>query len=840
MTEWISKKYLDREFYELFEKNKGKKIIVFGAGTALHTIPELVPEDVKIDYFVDSRYEEWQQSSYAVKHPIELKKEKPGTFLVLIAGQHTISMKEQLESYGLKEDGDFVDIYGKYEKAFRIAKVDYEGIEIRNFIEKISCNDFNNTIAESKKIGVVVNCTVLGTPLYEIALFFILKKRGYDVELIIDDCYSNENVTIYDGVTEDIKVIIDRVVQQIKDKFDGICIKYISAYGKEELDQADIKLVNEAVHANAMWQRSRKMDRMMRINEEQWEKLTYPLYAENLQRVKSFFVKNKYDVVNIFTGHHGSRYFYPSLGERMGFRVSSHDGAGVIGSTWTTNGRASHRMDICKIIKENLLSEEQKKAVLLEAKRNFDERSHAKSGDNSIVANYQHGTREKVTKNWFDVVIPLNVMWDSSALGANRIFSTEYEWLTETVDYILKYTDATTLVREHPAAAGGDEYNYDSLGKELKKLYKDEKRLYLAESGDALNTYEYIEHCKVVLPLTSTVGVEAALLGKEVISHTNIYYDLLSFVTRANSKEEYFEYISRAVKKNKECSKRQVNDEAWIAYYFGMNYDLKTEFKEANTEWRKRSLKEVEQMEGVDEICKLIADDIPICYHNVKQIEKSFDEEWENIHSIQEWGKYPSEYVIRFVARNYYKAEDRNKVKILDFGCGAGAHTWYLAREGFDVYAFDGSRSAVARVKERLEKEMLNANVQVCDALELNYKNEFFDCVIDSVCIYANTISNIQKMYNNIYQILKSGGQLFTSVFLVDTTGCGTGDEIEKHTYRNITEGNLAGRATVHFFEKDELVALLKKIGFVNLCVDRMDYTDRGNKVSMLLVSAEK
>ncbi len=39
-----------------------------------------------------------------------------------------------------------------------------------------------------------------------------------------------------------------------------------------------------------------------------------------------------------------------------------------------------------------------------------------------------------------------------------------------------------------------------------------------------------------------------------------------------------------------------------------------------------------------------------------------------------------------------------------------GAHTWYLAREGFDVYAFDGSKSAVAKAAQRLEKEHLKAH----------------------------------------------------------------------------------------------------------------------------------
>lgn len=48
-------------------------------------------------------------------------------------------------------------------------------------------------------------------------------------------------------------------------------------------------------------------------------------------------------------------------------------------------------------------------------------------------------------------------------------------------------------------------------------------------------------------------------------------------------------------------------------------------------------------------------------------------------------GGYPSEQIICFAARNYYE-EDRKQVKILDFGCGGGSHTWYLVREGFDAY----------------------------------------------------------------------------------------------------------------------------------------------------------
>ena len=45
---------------------------------------------------------------------------------------------------------------------------------------------------------------------------------------------------------------------------------------------------------------------------------------------------------------------------------------------------------------------------------------------------------------------------------------------------------------------------------------------------------------------------------------------------------------------------------------------------------------------------------------------KSFDQSWEEIHAKRIWGGYPSEHVIRFVARNFYGVQNRDCVRILD------------------------------------------------------------------------------------------------------------------------------------------------------------------------------
>ena len=70
--------------------------------------------------------------------------------------------------------------------------------------------------------------------------------------------------------------------------------------------------------------------------------------------------------------------------------------------------------------------------------------------------------------------------------------------------------------------------------------------------------------------------------------------------------------------------------------------------------------------------------------------------------------------------------------------------------------------------------------------MELDYQDNFFDCVIDNVSICANKFEDITKMYEKIYSMLRPGGQMFTSMFSKDTTGYGRGEEIEKDTFVNL------------------------------------------------------
>ncbi|MCR2066068.1 MULTISPECIES: class I SAM-dependent methyltransferase [Campylobacter] len=145
----------------------------------------------------------------------------------------------------------------------------------------------------------------------------------------------------------------------------------------------------------------------------------------------------------------------------------------------------------------------------------------------------------------------------------------------------------------------------------------------------------------------------------------------------------------------------------------------------------------------------------------------SNEEIWEQIFSKKEWGKYPSESVIRFIARNFYNAKDRNKISILELGLGTGANLWFCAREGFKVSGIEWSKTGVERFKTRLKEEKLStqiAQLEIGDYLEKldNFKDESFDAWLDSYSLAYNDIEKTKQIIEKAVKKLKVGGKFFS------------------------------------------------------------------------------
>jgi SAM-dependent methyltransferase len=197
-----------------------------------------------------------------------------------------------------------------------------------------------------------------------------------------------------------------------------------------------------------------------------------------------------------------------------------------------------------------------------------------------------------------------------------------------------------------------------------------------------------------------------------------------------------------------------------------------------------------------------------------------WDKGWERIFSENEYGKYPSEELIRFVAINYYKLPNRNEIKILEIGSGTGPNLWYLAREGFRVVGVEGSRIGVERTKERLQQESLTAEVFVGDVMNLKFEDNSFDCVIDMECLCANSVKDSLIILDEVYRVLKFNGKFISRTFMTGSEGYGKGEKLEgeQNTYTDSFQGTeTKGCGIIRFTSEEEIYELYNKFIIENI-----------------------
>jgi ubiquinone/menaquinone biosynthesis C-methylase UbiE len=138
-----------------------------------------------------------------------------------------------------------------------------------------------------------------------------------------------------------------------------------------------------------------------------------------------------------------------------------------------------------------------------------------------------------------------------------------------------------------------------------------------------------------------------------------------------------------------------------------------------------------------------------------------WDSKWEEFYKKSRGNEYPETAVVRFIARYFYKSNNRNEIKILDLGCGTGANLWYLSREGFSASGIDGSKTAIERTGEKLDREGINANLLTGDFQNLPYDPDFFDAVLDITSIQHNDDASIRKIVAEVHRVMKPDGKYF-------------------------------------------------------------------------------
>lgn len=201
----------------------------------------------------------------------------------------------------------------------------------------------------------------------------------------------------------------------------------------------------------------------------------------------------------------------------------------------------------------------------------------------------------------------------------------------------------------------------------------------------------------------------------------------------------------------------------------------------------------------------------------------ALDPAWEAVFRHGNWGRYPGEDLIRFVARNFFGHRPRRDIHVLELGPGPGANLWFLAREGFTVYGVEGAPSAVEQARARLDDECpgWQGDVLVGDFAELPFEDGRFDAVIDNEAVYCNDFATSCAIYAGARRVLKPGGRLFVRTFATGSWGDGTGEAAGRRAWRP-TEGPMAGKGFSRFTALDDLDELL-----AGYCIDSVEQLSR-------------
>lgn len=185
---------------------------------------------------------------------------------------------------------------------------------------------------------------------------------------------------------------------------------------------------------------------------------------------------------------------------------------------------------------------------------------------------------------------------------------------------------------------------------------------------------------------------------------------------------------------------------------------------------------------------------------------------WEEIFANKEWGKYPSEPLIRFVAKNFYKAPNREQVQILELGIGGGANMLYMAQEGFSISGIEWAQGGIDQCLARLKKQNLMSYLRdikcgdYYDALD-EFEAQRFDAWIDSASLCCNDFDKTKAIIQKAMQKLKIGGKFLSITPAVGTFGLDEDKALGYHLCAP-TEGCYAHTGIVRFCTKEDIATL--------------------------------
>ncbi len=189
---------------------------------------------------------------------------------------------------------------------------------------------------------------------------------------------------------------------------------------------------------------------------------------------------------------------------------------------------------------------------------------------------------------------------------------------------------------------------------------------------------------------------------------------------------------------------------------------------------------------------------------------------WESTFSSRSWGRYPSEEAVRGIARiRNWMGND--EIHVLDIGCGQGALTWFMSKEGALVTAFDGSPSGLEKLKTMVSDFGAPQPVSLIlgdITSPKDFVSQTYNVLVDHYSVYSNPSELVYSAYGDFYDLIRPSGFFLSCFFGSACSGLKTGTRVGSNTYKDISEGPHKGCGNISIYTIKELEGMYLSLGF--------------------------
>jgi hypothetical protein len=121
----------------------------------------------------------------------------------------------------------------------------------------------------------------------------------------------------------------------------------------------------------------------------------------------------------------------------------------------------------------------------------------------------------------FNQIVPVftNVIFDTSQPHSNLVFKDMFAWLDTVLELIRSHPETLFVLRAHPDEKRAGKLSRESVSDWVAANKAGElENVVFVDSLEYISSYELIERSKFIMIYNSTIGLEAAIMGKTVLS----------------------------------------------------------------------------------------------------------------------------------------------------------------------------------------------------------------------------------------------------------------------------------------------------------------------------------